>query len=92
VEVSARRSGEEAVLVIRDTGRGFPFHVQAHIFDRFMGREGGGAGLGMALVKAIVELHGGFVLLESAPGEGATFACHLPAEAPLTAAHPELGF
>ena len=62
-------------------GRGIPFHVQAHIFDRFVGRERGGPGLGLALVKALTELHGGWVALESEPGAGATFTCHLPEEA-----------
>ena len=63
---------------VSDTGRGIPFHVQAHIFDRFVGRERGGPGLGLALVKALVELHGGWVALESEPGAGPTFTCHLP--------------
>ena len=40
------------------------------------------SGLGMALVKAIIELHGGWVALESEPGAGATFACHIPDSAP----------
>ena len=65
-------------LQVADTGRGIPFHVQAHIFDRFVGRDRGGPGLGLALVKALVELHGGWVALESEPGAGATFTCHLP--------------
>jgi hypothetical protein len=63
---------------VADTGRGIPFHVQAKIFDRFVGRDSGGPGLGLALVKALVELHGGWVALESEPGHGATFTCHLP--------------
>ena len=50
------------------------------------------AGLGMALVKALVELHGGWVALESIPGEGATFTCHLPEDAQIASAHPELSF
>ena len=74
-----------------DTGRGIPFHVQAHIFDRFIGRERGGPGLSLALVKALTELHGGWVALESEPGAGATFACHLPEAAQAAAAQPELG-
>ena len=41
-----------------------PFHVQAHIFDRFVGRERGGPGLGLALVKAIAGLHGLSIRLE----------------------------
>ena len=66
--------------------------VVAHSFDRFMGRDRGGPGLGLALVKALVELHGGWVALQSEPGAGATFTCHLPESAHSGAAAPELEF
>jgi signal transduction histidine kinase len=89
VTVSARRALGEIQLQVADTGRGIPFHVQAHIFDRFIGRERGGPGLGLALVKALTELHGGWVALESEPGAGAAFTCHLP-EAAQAAQAPEL--
>jgi signal transduction histidine kinase/PAS domain-containing protein len=92
VTLSARRTLGEVQIRVRDTGRGIPFHVQAHIFDRFVARERGGPGLGLALVKALVELHGGWVALESEPGAGATFTCHLPEAAYAGAAHPELSF
>ncbi|MBB3890794.1 hypothetical protein GGQ61_001511 [Phenylobacterium haematophilum] len=92
VTLAARRGLGEVQLQVTDTGRGIPFHVQAHIFDRFIGRERGGPGLGLALVKALVELHGGWVALESEPGAGATFTCHLPEAAQGAAGHPELSF
>ncbi|UTP39934.1 PAS-domain containing protein [Phenylobacterium sp. LH3H17] len=92
VTIAARRAQGEIQLQVTDTGRGIPFHVQAHIFDRFIGRERGGPGLGLALVKALVELHGGWVALESEPGAGATFTCHLPEAAQGAAGHPELSF
>jgi signal transduction histidine kinase len=92
VTIAARRALGEIQLQVSDTGRGIPFHVQAHIFDRFVGRERGGPGLGLALVKSLTELHGGWVALESEPGAGATFTCHLPEEAHSTAVQPELGF
>jgi len=92
VTIAARRALGEIQLQVSDSGRGIPFHVQAHIFDRFVGRERGGPGLGLALVKALTELHGGWVALESEPGAGAAFTCHLPEEAQATAAQPELGF
>ncbi len=78
VTLSARRAAGEARLEVADTGPGIPAHVQARIFDRFTGREGPGAGLGLPLVKALVAAHGGWVEVESAPGAGARFACHLP--------------
>ncbi len=81
VTLTAGRAGHEITLKVNDRGRGIPFHVQAHIFDRFIGREQGGPGLALALVKAIVELHGGWVALESEPGSGSTFTLHLPEEA-----------
>jgi signal transduction histidine kinase len=91
VTVAARKTSGEVQLKVSDTGRGIPFHVQAHIFDRFIGRERGGPGLGLALVKALTELHGGWVALESEPGAGATFTCHLPEETQ-TVSQPRLGF
>ncbi len=92
ITVSASRGFSEIRIQVADQGRGIPFHVQAHIFDRFVGRERGGPGLGLALVKALVELHGGWVALQSEPGQGATFTCHLPEEASAGAAAPELQF
>ncbi len=92
ITLSVRRALGEVQLQVADTGRGIPFHVQAHIFDRFVGRERGGPGLGLALVKALTELHGGWVALESEPGHGAAFTCHLPEVVQATAAHPELDF
>jgi signal transduction histidine kinase len=92
IRLAARKALGEVQLTVSDTGRGIPFHVQAHIFDRFIGRERGGPGLGLALVKALTELHGGWVALESEPGAGAAFTCHLPEEAHAGAeAQPELG-
>jgi signal transduction histidine kinase len=92
IRLTARRTLGEIQIQVSDQGRGIAFHVQAHIFDRFIGRDRGGPGLGLALVKALVELHGGWVALESEPGAGATFTCHLPEEAYAGAAAPELQF
>jgi signal transduction histidine kinase len=92
VTLSAVRAAGEVRLAVTNTGRGVPFHVQAHIFDRFVGRERGGPGLGLALVKSLVELHGGWVALESEPNQGATFTCHLPEAALVVSGQRELGF
>lgn len=90
IRLLAHQALGEVQVQVADTGRGIPFHVQAHIFDRFIGRDRGGPGLGLALVKALVELHGGWVALESEPGKGSTFTLHLPEVAQAAAGQPEL--
>ena len=90
ITLDAKRALGEVQVRVTDTGRGIAYHVQAHIFDRFAGRDRGGPGLALALVKALVELHGGWIALESEPGKGAVFTCHLPETAYAGAAHPEL--
>jgi hypothetical protein len=92
VTLAAHKALGEIQIQVSDTGRGIPFHVQAHIFDRFIGRDRGGPGLGLGLVKALVELHGGWVALQSEPGAGAAFTCHLPEIALSNAGYPELQF
>ena len=85
VTVRLRAGPEQATLVVSDTGQGIPGELLPHIFDRFRQadssttRRHGGLGLGLALVKHLVELHGGTVRAESAgPGRGATFTVSLP--------------
>ncbi|MHC3125856.1 histidine kinase [Brevundimonas sp. GN22] len=90
VELAVVASPQEVQIRVSDTGRGIPFHLQAHVFDRFVRRERGGPGVALALVKALVELHGGTAEVESAPGKGATFILRLPTKAQSSAAIPEL--
>jgi len=90
VILRAARGQGEVRLEVTDTGRGIPYHQQANVFDRFVARDRGGPGLGLALVKALTELHGGWVELKSEPGAGATFTLHLPERAATGAAAPEL--
>lgn len=90
VNLIAEGSPSEVRIRVEDTGRGIPYHLQAHVFDRFVRRERGGPGVGLALVKALVELHGGWAEVESEPGKGAAFILHLPLEAASVAAPPEL--
>ena len=80
----------EVRIRVEDTGRGIPYHLQAHVFDRFVRRERGGPGVALALVKALVELHGGWAEVQSEPGKGAAFILHLPVEATAPTAAPEL--
>ena len=85
IELSARRSGEQVVLAVRDWGSGIPAADIGHIFDRFTrvgtgrSRDTGGFGLGLAVVKAIAEAHGGTVGVRSTVGHGSVFELSLPA-------------
>lgn len=90
VTIGARRDDDQVSLWVTDDGEGITPEQQAKVFDRFARGERGGAGLGLALVKEIAQLHGGWVELQSEPGKGTTVACHLPAEAQTMAAPPEL--
>jgi two-component system sensor histidine kinase BaeS len=86
VELSARRSDREIELAVADSGDGIaPEHLQ-RVFERFYrvdrarSRASGGSGIGLAIVRAIVEAHGGTVTAASPGlGHGATFAVRLPA-------------
>ena len=82
VDVEVRRAAGAAILRVRDTGQGIPPNELPRIFDRlFRGdasRTERGLGLGLSLVKAIVEAHGGTVEVASEPGRGATFTVSLP--------------
>lgn len=82
VEVEIGDDGQAAMLRVRDTGPGIPAAEMPRIFDRlFRGdtsRAERGLGLGLSLVKAVVEAHGGTVSVESEPGRGAVFTVRLP--------------
>ena len=84
VDVEVRREGDAAIVRVRDTGPGIPPHELPRIFDRlFRGdtsRTDRGLGLGLSLVRAIVEAHGGTVTVESEPGKGSAFTVSLPGE------------
>jgi signal transduction histidine kinase len=84
VEVAVRRIDNDVLMTVSDTGPGIPADELPRIWDRlFRGdssRAERGLGLGLSLVKAIVEAHGGRVDVASAPGHGSTFSIRLPAE------------
>jgi signal transduction histidine kinase len=82
VEIAASRDGDRAFLRVSDTGMGIPADEQPRIWDRlFRGdrsRTERGLGLGLSLVKAVVQAHGGTVGVSSQPGQGSTFTVSLP--------------
>lgn len=85
VDVSLRREGAQAVITVKDTGLGIARESVPHLFERFFQadssntRAHGGLGLGLSIVRHLVELHGGAVRAESAGlGSGAMFEVFLP--------------
>jgi signal transduction histidine kinase len=86
ITLSARREGETVVLSVSDTGIGIPTHDHARVFERFErghpDQSEPGAGLGLPLVRSFVELHGGRLRLDSAPGLGTRVDCIIPIKAP----------
>jgi signal transduction histidine kinase len=84
VELSVRRENGCLQVEVRDTGVGIAAEAQAHIFERFYradpARQAVGlhAGLGLAIVRGYVELMGGRISVDSAPGRGSTFRLELP--------------
>jgi two-component system sensor histidine kinase BaeS len=82
VELSGERRGDRIRLAIRDTGPGIPEEHLSHVFDRFYkadpSRSRAGSGLGLSIVRAIVQRHGGTVSAQNAAGGGALFEMWLP--------------
>jgi signal transduction histidine kinase/two-component SAPR family response regulator len=84
IEVKLRTSGTQVQLTVRDTGVGIPAEELPKVFERFhrveisRGRTQEGSGIGLALVRELVKLHGGTVSVESAPGRGSLFTVSLP--------------
>jgi len=84
LRIGLARADGTAVLTVADTGPGMDAEQVAHVFERFYradpsrARSSGGAGLGLAIVAAVVEAHGGSVDAESVPGGGTTLRVRLP--------------
>jgi signal transduction histidine kinase len=84
IDVSARREDDNLVVAVHDTGIGIAPEDQAAVFEEFrqVGRnytnKQEGTGLGLALTKKFVELHGGRIWLESEAGKGSTFTFTIP--------------
>jgi signal transduction histidine kinase len=82
ITLRTRRDGEDALLEIEDSGAGIPEEVRGRIFEPFFTTKASGTGLGLAVVKRIVEGHGGAVSVRSAPGAGTVFALRFPVGGP----------
>ncbi len=88
INLSLEAAGSEVILSVTDDGPGIPPEDQPRIFERFYRptttatREFVGSGLGLPIVRATAEQHGGRVWVESTPGHGATFRIALPTETP----------
>ena len=86
IAVAARRIGAQVAIAVEDTGMGIPEEDARRVFDTFVrgkdkhGRPAG-AGLGLALVRSLIELHGGRVEMQSNPGAGTKVTCWLPLRA-----------
>ncbi|NOX63923.1 MAG: GAF domain-containing protein [Chloroflexi bacterium] len=84
IRVGARKEDDSVVVFVSDEGIGIPLEEQENIFERFyridssLRRSAQGAGLGLFLVKAIIEAHGGRIWLDSEPDQGTTFYFSLP--------------
>jgi signal transduction histidine kinase len=86
IDVSVRRDGSDAALVVADTGQGMTPELVRSAFDLFvqgdrtLSRESGGLGIGLTLAQRLAQLHRGRITAESAgPGQGSTFTLYLPA-------------
>lgn len=79
IEVSTERDGDRVAISVRDTGEGIAPELLEKIFHLYFSTKPGGTGLGLAMVKRIVEEHGGTIEVRSRPGEGSTFSIRLPA-------------
>jgi len=90
VEVACETKGENVLVTIRDNGMGIPLSEQNRIWDRLYrgdtSRSQRGLGLGLSLVKAVVEAHAGTISLKSEPGQGSEFIVTLAAVKPQVAA------
>lgn len=86
LELSARRAGEQIEVEIRDRGPGLAPGEETLVFEKFFrgsaGRDARGAGLGLAICRAVVEAHGGTIEAQNREGGGAVFRFHLPVGEP----------
>jgi signal transduction histidine kinase/CheY-like chemotaxis protein len=84
IEIQTHHVNSDIQIVVKDTGKGIPAEFLPHVFEPFSQAENGtvrtygGLGLGLAIVRQIVDLHGGAIRINSKEGEGTTFTIRLP--------------
>ena len=78
VTVAGKQSGKDFVLDVHDSGRGIAASDLPHIFERFYRASEGGLGLGLAIVRELVDAHGGTIAAQSTEGSGSMFTVRLP--------------
>ena len=78
LRLEVRSAGAEVILAVEDQGQGMDKEVAARLFEPFLSRRPGGTGLGLALVRRTVEVHGGKVQVRSRPGKGTRVEIRLP--------------
>jgi len=81
ITVSIKREGSDIIIYVEDTGKGISAEDLSHIFERFFQVDKihpNGSGIGLSLVKAFVELHGGTIAVDSTLGRGSVFVVTLP--------------
>jgi signal transduction histidine kinase len=82
IRVEAAHAGGIARVSVSDTGAGIPAERRERIFERYsQGEDSGAAGLGLAIVRDVVQAHGGRIFLESEPDHGSRFTIELPLSA-----------
>ncbi len=82
VNLKCERKGKDVIITVADTGQGIPEEDQNRVFEKFERGSGkkSGAGLGLSLVRSLINLHGGSVDLKSIPNKGTTVLVKLPAK------------
>jgi two-component system OmpR family sensor kinase len=86
IQVTGTASPSEVTIAVRDSGPGIAPSLQPQLFERFFradaARTGGGAGLGLSIARALIEGQGGWLGVQSEPGQGSTFTVTLPRTTP----------
>jgi signal transduction histidine kinase len=89
LQLAARLEAGQLLLLVSDTGAGLTADAAAHALEPYFSTKEAGVGLGLALVRRIIEGHGGTIALDSTPGHGTTVHLRLPVQAPAEALEPE---